>query len=241
MSTNRPRSVLLAALVFGMVPASAEVKPISHEPLTCIPVDASARVSAGMTASEAVSSARVYFRPEGVASDYFVEMRRANGDTWVGFLPSAASPETVVAYRIVVKDAEGRAQWTAPVRVQASATCPVRMSDEDRRMSKNLVLGLTTAGQPVVPAGFTAMGIVARISPEGDLQTLPPGAVAAAALPVSPLASRTGPSPACVGCGTLTIGGTSTLDPGCGVIGGCGPPTTPTPPVVSPVRRSGGN
>ena len=229
---THPKKILLAALIFGMVPASAEMVPISHEPLTCIPVDASARVAAGTAASEAVSSARVYFRPEGVASDYFVEMRRGTGDNWVGFLPSAASADTVITYRVEMKDADGRARRTAPTRVQASASCPVRMSDEDRRMSKNLVLGLTAAGQPVVPAGFSAAGIVARISPEGDLQTLPPGTVAAANTS-SPVASRTGPSPACVGCGTLTIGGTSPVSVGPGVI--------PGPPVSAVRPTSGGN
>ena len=98
-------------------------------------------------------------------------------------------------------------------------------------MSPHLVRGLTSAGQPVVPAGFAAAGIVARISPEGDLQTLPPGTVAAMT-PESPVASRTGPSPACVGCGTLTLGGTSTVGVGDCVIG-CGPP-----PPVSPVRST---
>ena len=118
-------------------------------------------------------------------------MRRGTGDNWVGFLPSAASPDTVITYRIEMKDSEGLARRTAPTRVQASVSCPAQMSDEDKRMSKNLVLGLTASGQPVVPAGFTAAGIVARISPEGDLQTLPPGTVVAAAAPLSPVASRT--------------------------------------------------
>lgn len=222
---------LLAFLVLGAVPAAAAVIPISHEPLSCLPVDASARVAAGTDASIAVSSARVYFRPAGAANDYFVEMRRGTGDTWVGFLPAAASAETAITYRIEMKDSDGVARRTAPTRVQASVSCPVRMSDEDRRMSRNLVLGLTSAGQPVVPAGFSSVGIVARISPEGDLQTLPPGTVAAMA-PESPVASRTGPSPACVGCGTLTIGGTSTVGVGDCVIG-CGPP-----PPVSPVRST---
>ena len=130
---RRSPKVLLAALIFGMVPVSAEMIPISHEPLACIPVDSSARVAAGTAASEAVSSARVYFRPEGFASDYFVEMRRGTGDNWVGFLPSAASADTVITYRVEMKDSEGRSRRTAPVRVQASATCPVRMSDDDWR------------------------------------------------------------------------------------------------------------
>lgn len=227
---THPQKVLFAVLLLGSVSAGAETL-ISHEPLTCIPVDASARVAAGTSASVAVSSARVYFRPEGVAFDYFVEMRRGTGDNWVGFLPAASSQETAITYRIEVKDAEGVARRTAPTRVQASASCPVRMSDEDRRMSKNLVLGLTAAGQPVVPAGFSSLGIVARISPEGDLQTLPPGSVAAAS-PESPVASRTGPAPACAGCGTLTIGGTTNIHVDPCVVGGC--------PPVSPVRPTSG-
>ncbi len=231
------KKALLASLVLGLAPMVAEGVPISHETLRCIPVDASARVVAGTTAAQAVSSARVYFRPEGVPFDYFVEMRRATGDNWVGFLPSAASPETAMVYRVEMKDADGVTRRTAPVRVQASAACPMRMSDEETRMSKNLILGLTAAGQPVVPAGFSSVGIVARISPEGDLQTLPPGsaeALAANAGPVAPVGSRTGPSPACAGCGTLTIGGTSTIGVGDCVIG-CGPP-----PPVSSVRPTAG-
>lgn len=229
------KRALLAALVLGLVPMVAEGVPIAHETLRCIPVDASARVVAGTTAAQAVSSARVYFRPEGVAFDYFVEMRRATGDNWVGFLPSAASAETAMVYRVEMKDADGVTRRTAPARVQASTSCPIRMSDEETRMSKNLILGLTAAGQPVVPAGFSSVGIVARISPEGDLQTLPPGsAEALAASAGSPVASRTGPSPACVGCGTLTIGGTSTVTVDDCVIG-CGP----TPPVSS-VRPTAG-
>jgi hypothetical protein len=221
--------------------ANAEVAPIAHEVLACIPVDSSARVAAGTDASVAVSSARVYFRPEGVANDYFVEMRRSTGDIWVGFLPAASSPSTAITYRIEMKDADGAARKTTPARVQASASCPVRMSDEDRRMSRNLVVGLTSAGQPVVPAGFSAMGIVARISPDGELQTLPPGSVAAAAPVGSVATSRTGPAPACAGCGTLTIGGTSTIIVGCEALGNCDqpepPPVSPIAPVTSVVKK----
>lgn len=234
---TQSKKVLLAALIFGVLPVSAEVTAISHETLTCIPVDSSARVVAGMGASEAISSARVYFRPDGAAADYFVEMRRATADNWVGFLPAAISAETVITYRIEVKDADARVRRTPPTRVQASVACPVRMSDEEKRMSRNLVLGLTRAGQPVVPAGFSAAGIVARISAEGDLQTLPPGTVTAARIE-SPVASRTGPSPACVDCGTLTIGGTGGIG-GCGTVGGCDPPPPPPPPVSS-TRTTGG-
>jgi hypothetical protein len=229
---TQSKKVLLAALLLGALPASADVTAISHETLTCIPVDSSARVVAGMGDSEAISSARVYFRPDGAAADYFVEMRRATADNWVGFLPAAISSETVITYRIEVKDADARVRQTPPARVQASLSCPVRMSDEEKRMSRNLVLGLTRAGQPVVPAGFSAAGIVARISAEGDLQTLPPGTATAARID-SPVASRTGPSPACVDCGTLTIGGTSGVG-GCETVGGCDPPP------VSPIRRTGG-
>jgi hypothetical protein len=234
---NLRQNALLASLVLGLMPMVAEGVPIAHETLRCIPVDASARVAAGTAASQAVSSARVYFRPEGASFDYFVEMRRATGDNWVGFLPAAASPETAIIYRVEMKDADGVARRTAPARVQASASCPIRMSDEETRMSKNLVLGLTTAGQPVVPVGFSAMGIVARISPEGDLQTLPPGsaeALTASASPGSLVASRTGPSPACAGCGSLTIGGTSSVTVDDCVVG-CGPP-----PPVSSVRPTAG-
>jgi len=221
-----------------MVPASAATNGITHEALTCLPIDSSARVAAAMETSAAVSSVRVYFRPVSIGPDYFVEMRRGAGDNWVGFLPAAESAETAIVYRIEVKDADAKLTRTAPVTVKASAACPVRMSDDERRMAKNLVLGLTSKAQPVVPAGFSAVGIVARITPEGELMTLPPGMVASSnPAVVSPLASRTGPAPACVGCGGLTIGGTSTVEvPGCGIIGGCGPPVTPTPPPVSPIR-----
>lgn len=237
MSMKSPGMLLSAALVFGAMPAVADVKGISHEPLGCLPVDSSARVVVALEESAGVSSARVYFRPEVDATDYFVEMRRGSGENWVGFLPAAASAETSMVYRVEVKDGDARVLRTAPTRVRASAACPVRMSDDEKRMAKNLVLGLTSKAQPVVPAGFSPVGIVARITPEGELMTLPPGMVASASpAVVSPLDSRTGPSAACAGCGTLTIGGTSTVEVGgCGVVGGCGPPQ-PTPPPISPIR-----
>ena len=237
MNKRLPRLLIPSILLFGTLSAAADVKGISHEPLGCLPVQTSARVVAALDASVGVSSARVYFRPEADVVDYFVEMRRGAGEYWVGFLPAAESTETSMVYRIEVRDGDSRVLRTVPAKVKASAGCPMRMSIDEARMAKNLVLGFTSKAQPAVPAGFSAVGIVARITPEGELMTLPPGVVASASpAVVSPLASRTGPSPACAGCGTLTIGGTSTVEAGdCGVVGGCGPPP-PTPPPVSRIR-----
>lgn len=224
-----PPSAILVVLALGTVAARAETT-ISHEPLSCLPVDTSAQVVAGTPAS--VSSARVYFRPDSGTSDYFVEMRRGSGDGWVGFLPAAISEQTAVTYRVEMKDSDGKALRTPPRHVRASVACPVRMTDEERRMSKNLVIGLTAAGQPVVPVGFSPVGIVARITPGGVLETVLAGSTPSTAQPVESATTRTGPAPLCAGCGTLTIGGTSST--------GVGPDVLPTPPPVSPVRPNSG-
>ncbi len=232
---NPMKTVNLAMVLFLATVCAGEVRAgVIHEPLTCLPLDSSARVAMTVGSEVSVSSARVYFRPIGDVSDYFIEMRRASGDGWVAFLPVASTPQAAITYRLEVKDVEGRSYGTRSVSVKAALGCPVRLSEEDRRMARNLVVGLTMRGQPVVPAGFSSAGIVARISPEGDLQTLLPGSIAEAAGPVSPLSSRTGPAPTCAGCGTLTIGGTSPVSVGDDVIPG------PTPPPISPVRSVGG-
>ena len=229
---NLPKVAFATALLFASVAARVAAGAVDHEPLLCLPMDTSARVSASVGREASVSSARVYFRPEGAASDYFLEMRRSSGSNWVAFFPVVASSETAVLYRIEVRDGEGRMQATPAVRVKASPGCQALMTDDERRMAKNLVLGLTVAGQPVVPVGFSSAGIVARITPSGDLQTVLPGAVPAAEAPVASSTSRTGPAATCAGCGTLTIGGTSGI--------GVGPNVIPTPPPVSSVRPPSG-
>ncbi len=230
------RVAAAALLLGGFTTVRAEDQKILHDPLTCLPAGSNARITAEIKGPDPVTSARVYFRPVDAANDYYLEMRRGeNEQRYTAVLPVPASPDTAITYRLVVQNASGAKTVTAPVKVTVAPWCSVALSDDDLKIARNLVVGLTARGQDVVPAGFRRAGIVASISAEGDLQMLPSGGEKAPA-PPPVVSSRTGPAPACEGCGTLTIGGMTgtSVDPH--VI----PAPRPTPP-ISPIRPTGGN
>jgi hypothetical protein len=191
---------------------------------------------------DSVTSARVYFRRDGQASDYFLEMRRGDHDRYWAVLPSPEETGNFVLYRIVGRDGSGNTATTAPIKAPVSSTCVVNLTAEESRAARNIVLGLTVASQNQNPTGFGCEGIVGQISPGGELRSVTPcrvvaGGKAAGAssrddVPVTALTvTSTGlQSTTAASCGNpdgLTPGG---RDPG-------GNPTpTPTRPPISQTR-----
>lgn len=223
--TGRARAAALAALL-GIVPSAQGVEPeIVHRPPPCLPAGASGRILVEVPDAPPLPSARVYFAALGAKDERFVVMRPDGEKRLRAVLPAVLAPGTVVTYRVVTLDNEGRATSTAPVRVEATAACPVVLTPEERKMARNLVLGLSTPSQPVVPAGFDCRGIVARISADGELGSFsgcrdgvaPVASVAA----VRPLTAALAGGP-CDGCtpqdGQLTQGGRGGVGVGPGVI-----------------------
>lgn len=247
---GKPAQVALAALVVSIA-TDAGAAGLSQQRLTCVPAGGNARVAAALPEGFSPASVRVYFRSGATNDEYFVEMRRSARDGYWAVLPAPSSRTASVAYRVVARDGDGRVLTTDVANVPVVASCPVTLADEEMRSARNLVVGLSSKGQPVVPPGFECRGIVARISADGDLSTY---SACAEVRRAAMLAIAT-PTPPCPGCGTLGIGGIAPVivDPvcdGCGspVIGGTSgsglptptptptrPPPTPTPPPVSPI------
>ncbi len=226
--------IVASVLVAASIPANAlPAGKLSHEPLACVPATGNAKVLASWAGAGQVTTARVYFRASGAKEESFLELRRTNAPN--GFwavLPVPAPGATAVSYRIVLKDADGKAASSEPVDVPVSATCPVTLSADEVAYAKNLVVGQTGAAQVAVPAGFSCAGVVAVIASNGDMRSLPPctETVAAnrAAAPAEKPASRA-VSPMRLDNPPLVIGGQAS-------VGGTIPTPAPTQPPLSPAR-----
>lgn len=164
-------SALAAVLVAGAAapPARAgDLPKILHEKLPCVPPDGNARITMRVTSTSPVSSARVYFKSVRYDRDYFLEMRRQPDGTFWAMLPLPEDETKNVQYRLVVKDSEGMVaskDFVAPV----DSPCAQNPTEEEERFSKNLVIGLTENEQPVVPEGFRCVGVVSKITVEGEM------------------------------------------------------------------------
>jgi len=172
MNKKLVSGVLAFSVFFFYVPALGAAGPakISHQKLTCIPGDAQAKLVCDVTPSASLDFVRVYFHSNAYKDDYFVEMRRGAGDRFFAVLPwEDAAVTKAVTYRIVVKAGDGTESSTEPVNVPVSGNCPVSLSDDEKGYASNLVVGLTTATQPLVPEGFLCKGIVSLITANGEL------------------------------------------------------------------------
>lgn len=133
-----------------------------------------ARVVATFKLPDSVIFARVYFRREGQASDYFLEMRRGDVDRYWAVLPCVEEAGGAVVYRIVGRDRSGNSATTPSIKAAVSSSCAVNLSEEEHRVAQNIVLGLTVPGQTQNPIGFCCQGIVGRISLSGELRNVTP-------------------------------------------------------------------
>ncbi|HEX7578538.1 MAG TPA: hypothetical protein VF580_00930 [Thermoanaerobaculia bacterium] len=211
---------------------------VGHEPLGCVPARGNARIVATFKLPDSVISARVYFRRDGQASDYFLEMRRGDVDRYWALLPPPEDAGGAVVYRIVGRDGSGNLATTPSIKVAVSSACPVSLSEEEHRAARNIVLGLTVPGQNQNPIGFGCQGIVGQISPSGELRNVTPCSVVAGGKATGN-ASR---DPAASSALTVTSAGMqSTTAAACGnpsglSIGGRegGGEKTPTPPPPPP-------
>ena len=228
------RLTAASTLFVAAIPLAAAENGIVHERLKCVPPGANAKVVAPIPAGEAASSVRVYFRARDAKDEHYVEMLRGADDRFWGVFPVTSGKTGPVLYRVVMKTASGRQVATDTVTVPVSLPCPVKLTEEEVRSARNLVVGHTKPAQPDVPYGFECFGIAGRISADGELRAIAPcnqagwysgsggvrtgsGGVAAAGNP-------------CDGCtpadGSLVPGGTG----GVSVPGGVIPPPTPVSP-----------
>lgn len=159
----RFRSVVATAMITSMVFASTAVAataPPMVGKIACVSSGMNPRISATVPAS--LSSPRVFFRANNERTEYYVDMHRSsvNSNEWFAILPSPEPATTSITYRVAAVD--DNKQWvvSAPITISATKSCAATLTGEERSMANGIVLGLTTAGQSEVPAGFSCRGIV---------------------------------------------------------------------------------
>jgi len=162
---------LAGVFLLSVLGAWAEYPRIEFTPPACVPADGNALVEATVTPSEGWSSIRAYFLRHGRTELYFVEMRPAGNDRLWAVLPKPDQDTPAVDIRIAVRDEEGRETRSPVAVVPVVQGCPVALSDEQRAVSRNLIVGETLAeqfGGGVL--GFRCDGIVLRMNFRGELR-----------------------------------------------------------------------
>ncbi len=158
-------------VLLALTPLEATAAPVvTHSKISCVPASGNALVTANITSSSPVISARLYFRSAVKSSgDYYLELRKGNAGTYWAVLPLPLPETTAVNYRILVKDANGAETGTETYLVPTSGSCPVTLTPEETRYANNLVIGLTSDSQSPVPDGFQCKGVVIKITVAGEL------------------------------------------------------------------------
>jgi hypothetical protein len=130
------------------------------------------KIIADVVSSERIDQVVIFFNAESLSEDYWVAMRPSddNPSRYWGFLPVALSDVDHVNYRIEAIDASGRSASTDTFKVEVKNGCEhVEMTDEEKRIARNLVIGLTKSDQKAAPPGFRCGGIVALVNAQGDM------------------------------------------------------------------------
>lgn len=153
--------------------ASAERIGVTHTAPKCLPDRCtSEKLIADVVGSERIDQVVIYFHAESLSEDYWVTMRPSDdnpGRYW-GFLPVALSDVDYVDYRIEAIDEAGRRASTDTFRVEVSNGCAhTELTDEEKKIARNLVIGFTKPNQKAQPPGFRCGGIVALVNAQGDM------------------------------------------------------------------------
>jgi PKD repeat protein len=160
MLVSRP-SLLAAAALLSVTTAHAASPVIDHSEIKCLVVGKYRKMPAKFTPAD-VAQPRVYFRPEGVPSWYYVEMKPEDPLGHVGVLPkpTKALVQKHIEYYVEAASRDfdsGRTPEFAPVVVEKDGDC-------DRDLlpplySKNP----PSAVFPSLPQGFAMGGAAAGI------------------------------------------------------------------------------
>jgi hypothetical protein len=151
-------SVTMGAMLFASTAFAAAAPPIVGK-ITCIGAGTNPRITATVPAS--LSSPRVFFRANTEKIEYYVDMHRrsAGSSEWYAILPPPEPATKTITYRVAGVD--DNKQWvvSAPITISAAKSCPSTLTSEEQSMANGIILGLTTAGQSEVPAGFSCRGV----------------------------------------------------------------------------------
>ena len=223
------RAATACLTVFGLTASTgwaAGPPKIAHEQVTCVPADGNARITANVTSSSPVISARVYFHSNVKTSgDYYLELRQGEAGGYWAVLPYPLPETTAVEYRIVVKDADGQEAKTEKYTVPTSSSCVVTLTCDETRYANNLVIGLTSDSQSPIPDGFKCKGVVSKITVAGELKPNEECRKALAAIKIPPVVWIVGGAAAATGEALIVSNNTDCK---------CEPISTARPTALSP-------
>src|SRR5215831_10000488 len=153
------RRVLAAVAALGLLSglAGAQGLEVEHKAVGCIVVGKYPRMNACFEPKQGFARGRVYFRPEGVPTWYYVEMK-SDTPCFAGILPKPGKKLVgqKIDYYVEGQDKSlnsGRTQEYAPIVVRSERECK-----KDVPVAPFLN-SATVAVFPALPAGFVAGGI----------------------------------------------------------------------------------
>src|SRR5215831_16678554 len=144
------RRVLAAVAALGLLSglAGAQGLEVEHKAVGCIVVGKYPRMNACFEPKQGFARGRVYFRPEGVPTWYYVEMK-SDTPCFAGILPK---PGKKLVGQKIDYYVEGQDKSLNSGRTQEYAPIVVRTERECKK-------DVTVAVFPALPAGFVAGGI----------------------------------------------------------------------------------
>ncbi len=158
MTRMSRRAAMVGGAVLSLSPALAfsQAVEIDHKVVGCIVVGEYPKMSSCFTPSSSLARARVYFRPEGVASWYYVEMK-SDQPCYTGILPRPGKKLVgkTIDYYIEAQDRRfnaGRTAEYSPIVVRSAEEC------KKEAPAAPFVNNAAVAVFPSLPAGFVASG-----------------------------------------------------------------------------------
>jgi PKD domain-containing protein len=154
---RRGVALSLVLLVHGAATARPEAVAIDHKAVGCIVVGKYPKMNACFTPTAELARSRVYFRPEGVASWYYVDMK-SDQPCFTGTLPK---PGKKLVGKKIEYYLEAQNKAFEPARTAEFDPIVVKSAQECK---KNVPVApflnnATVAVFPSVPAGFVGGGI----------------------------------------------------------------------------------
>jgi PKD domain len=154
---RRGLSLGLALLVGAASAARAQGVTIDHQAVACIVVGKYPKMNACFTPAAALARSRVYFRPEGVTSWYYVDMK-TDQPCFTGTLPR---PGKKLVGKKIEYYVEAQNKTFEPARTAEYAPVVVRSAQECKKDAPvaPFVNNAVVAVFPALPAGFVGGGV----------------------------------------------------------------------------------
>ena len=155
------RAAVVGSALLSLIPALAHAQAlqIDHKAVGCIVVGKYPKMSSCFTPASGLARARVYFRPEGVSSWYYVDMK-SDQPCHAGILPRPGKKLVgkKIEYYVEAQDRRfnaGRTAEYSPIVVRSAEEC------KKEAPAAPFLNSATVAVFPSLPAGFVAGGGIA--------------------------------------------------------------------------------